>query len=260
MSTTRPFIAVLFVFLAAAAAAPARGADFRVENAVYIGTEAKPQSRGTTIFHAGLVYDFLDDQSEIMVFDKPHGRFVLLDLERRVQTELSTDEVRAFIDQAKKNLAKPTNPPLMRWLADPIFDTTYDSPTSELRLRGEPMTYEVVLLPTGPELAAQYHEFNDWDAQFNHVLNPESRPPFARMMLDAAMERNHGIAKEVRLTTSFAKWAAPNSGKPATTTKITSRHELAGQLGASDMKRIAEAREDMKSFQHVALKDYVQKK
>ncbi len=72
------------------------------------------------------------------------------------------------------------------------------------------------------------------------------------MVLDAAMERNHGIAKEVRLTTNFSKSSTP--------TKITSRHELAGQLDASDMKRIAEASEAMRSFQRVSLTEYVQRK
>lgn len=259
MSSARWFITVLSAFLAVAAAPPVRSADFRVENKIFIEGHAKPESQGTTIFHAGQVYDFLADPPEIMVFDKPHGRFVLLDRDRRVQTEVSTEEVKSFIDRAKKNLARPKNPPQIRWLAEPQFDIVFDRRTITLTLRSEPMTYEVVLMPTGPDVAAQYREFSDWDAQFNHVLNPESRPPFARMVLDEAMETNHAIASEVRLTTNFARWAAPDKAPP-TPTKITSRHELAGQLDASDMKRIAEAREDMKSFQHVALKDYVQRK
>jgi hypothetical protein len=108
------------------------------------------------------------------------------------------------------------------------------------------------VLPTGPDVASQYRDFSDWYAQFNHVLNPQSRPPFPRMMLDAALERNHGIAKEVRLTTNFAR-------SPAAT-KVTSRHELAAQLDASDTARIAEAHNARKSFQHVLLNDYLQKK
>jgi hypothetical protein len=251
MFPARSFIAILSIVLGVAAASPTQSADFRVENKVYIEGQAKPQSQGMTIFHDGLVYDFLADPPEIMVFDKPHGRFVLLDAGRRVQSEVATDDVKAFTDRAKKSLAKSKAPPQIHWLAEPAFDTTYDSATSLLTLRSEWLTYQVVLLPTGPEAAAQYREFSDWDAQFNHVINPQSRPPFPRMMLNAELERNHGIAKEVQLTTTFFT---------QTPTKITSRHELAGQLDASDMKRVAEAREDMKSFQHVALKDYVQRK
>ncbi len=205
-----------------------------------------------TIFHAGLVYDFLAEPAEIIAFDKPHGRFVLLDLGRRVQSGLSTDEVEAFIDRAKRLLAGSKNPAQIRWLVDPKFDETFDSQTSEVTLRGESMTYQAQLLATGPDVSAQYRDFSDWYAKFNHVINPESRPPFPRMILDAALERNHGIAKEVRLTSNFAKNHPP--------VKITSHHDLAGQLDASDKKRIAEAQDAMKTFQQVSLKEYLQKK
>jgi hypothetical protein len=234
-----------------ATAASARAADFRVNNTVFVDGEASPQCQSTTIFHAGLVYDFLADPAEIIVFDKPHGRFVLLDLSRKVRTELSTDKVGEFIDHAKQTLGGAKNI-LENWLAEPTFDETFDSQTSQLTLRGEWMTYQAQVLATGPDVASQYRNFSDWNARFNHVLNPDSRPPFPRMMLDAALERNHGIAKEVLLTSHFAKSHTP--------VKITSRHELAGQLDAADKKRVAEAQNYMKAFKQVALKEYLQKK
>ncbi len=251
MIVPRLFRLVLLI-ISVTVAASAAAADFRVENAVYIGEEPHAQSQGVTIFYGVVVYDFLKDPAEIMVFDKAHGRFVLLDTARRVQCELSTDEVQEFVERAKKLLSTPKNPAQMRWLANPAFVETFDSQTSELTLRNDWMTYQVQLLTPGPDVAAEYREFSDWYAKFNHVLNPQSRPPFPRMMLDAAMERNHGIAKEVRLTTNFSK-----SPKP---TKITSRHELTGQLDASDKKRVAEAREAMKGFQRVSVQEYVQTK
>ncbi len=252
MSTLRLIAAALLVCTSIAVAAPASAADFRVTNAVFVEGETGPQSQSVTIFHAGLVYDFLADPAEIIVFDKPHGQFVLLDVGRRVQSGVSTDEVQAFVDRAKRLLAGSKNPPQIIWLADPKFDETFDSQSSELTLRGESMTYQAQLLPTGPDVAAQYREFSDWYAQFNYVLNPHSRPPFPRKVLNAALDRNHGIAKEVRLSTNSAKSPSP--------TEVTSRHELAGQLEASDKKRIAEARADMQSFQHVSRKEYVQRK
>jgi hypothetical protein len=252
MPSRRLFVATLLVISGIVLAAPAHAADFRVENTVLVEGEAKPQSQGVTIFHNGAVYDFLTNPAEIIVFDGPHGRFVLLDLARRVQSELLTDDVAAFVNRAKTSLSGPRNPPRIRWLAEPKFDETFDNQAAELTLRSESMTYQVQLLATGPEVAAQYRQFSDWYAQFNHVLNPQSRPPFPRMVLNAAMERNHGIAKEVRLTSNFAQSPTP--------TKVTSRHELAGQLDSSAKNRIAEAREAMKSFQHVSLKEYLQKR
>jgi hypothetical protein len=252
MSISRLISAALFASALIAASPSSRAADFRVNNAVYVEAESRPQCQSTTIFHAGLVYDFLADPAEIIVFEKQHGRFVLLDTGRHVQSELSTEEVDAFINHAKRRLAEVKNPAEIRWLADATFDETFDSQTSQLTLRSECMTYEVQLLATGPDVAAQYRDFTDWYAQFNHMINPDSRPPFPRMMLDAALERNHGIAKEVRLTSNFAKNHPP--------VKITSRHELAGQLDAADKKRVAEAQDDMKTFKQVSLKEYLQKK
>ena len=254
MLACRLFVASLLIASAIATAiapAPAHAADFRVENAVYVDGDPQPHDQSVTIFNNGLVYDCLRDPAEIFVFDKPHGRFVLLDLTRHVQCEVAIDDVKKFIEQTKKMLARPKNPPQEHWLAEPAFDETFDNQASVLTLRNEWMTYQVQLLPTGPDVAAEYREFSDWYAQFNHVLNPESRPPFPRMMLNAAMDRNHGIAKEVRLTSNFAKTPTP--------VKVTSRHELAGQLDASDTKRVAEAHEGMKTFQKVAIGVYMNK-
>jgi hypothetical protein len=245
------FVSAAFFVSALVAVTLASAADFRVTNSVYVEGESSPQCQSTTIFHAGLVYDFLADPAEIIVFDKTHGRFVLLDLGRHVQANLSTDQVAEFIDHAKQMLNGPKSPVLLHWLAEPTFDETFDTQSSELTLRSESMTYQVQVLATGPDVAAQYRDFSDWYARFNHVLNPESRPPFPRMMLDSALERNHGIAKEVRLTSNFAKNHPP--------VKITSRHELVGQLDASDKKRVAEAQDDMKSFKHIPLAEYVGK-
>jgi hypothetical protein len=101
-------------------------------------------------------------------------------------------------------------------------------------------------------VAAQYHEFSDWYAEFNHTLNPKSWPPFPRMMLNAAIERYRGVAKEVHL------WAA--LGPNDVPTQITSRHQLAVQLGPADTRRVAEAREYLQNFQSVSFREYRQGK
>jgi hypothetical protein len=249
MLTRRLFVAAVLAL--SAVAASARASDFRVDNAVYIEGQVQPQSHGSTIFHKGLVYDFLADPAEIIVFDKARGRFMLLDPTRRVQSEMTIEFVKASVDHVKKALTGQDDPRL-RWLGAPTFDETVDRQGGRLTLRNEWMTYDVQLLATGPNVATQYREFSDWYTQFNHLLNPESRPPFVRMKLNEALERNHGIAKEVRLTTSFDR-----SSKPAT---IISRHTLAAQLDASDASRIAEAENAIKSFQNVSLQEYVLKK
>ncbi len=222
-------------------------ADFRLDNAVFADGQSQPQSQGVTIFYGGLVYDFLKEPAEVIVFDKAHRRFSLLDVTRRVQSQISIDEVQAFVNRAKQRLSGHPNPNV-KWLADPLFEESFDREGSELTLKSPSITYQAQVQATHPMVAAQYHEFSDWYAQFNHVMNPKSWPPFPRMMLNEAIERHQGIAKEVHLTAALGPREAP--------TRITSRHQLALQLDSADVKRVAEAREYLRSFEAVSLGEY----
>jgi hypothetical protein len=223
--------------------------DFRMDNAVYVEEHSLPQSQGVTIFHAGVVYDFLNEPAEILVFDKAHRRFVLLDTTRHLRSEISMDDVQNFIDRVKQRLSGHSNP-TVRGLADPAFEESFDSQGSELLLKSPAITYRVHVANTTPEVAAQYHEFSDWYAKFNAALNPSARPPFARLMLNEALDRHQGVAKDVCLSTTL--------GSKETPAKITSRHHLAGQLDATDLGRLNEAEESMRSFQRVPFRDYRQ--
>ncbi len=249
MPTYRVLATALFLFsgaVLATKAAPA--ADFRVDNAVYSEGQSQPQSRGATIFYKGLVYDFLNEPAEVIIFDKAQRRFILLDVSRHRQSEVSIDNVRAFVNRVKQRLSGHPNPNV-KWLADPAFDESFNAETSELTLKSASITYRVQMQTTDPAVAAQYHEFSDWYAQFNHVLNPtKSWPPFPRMMLNEAIDRYKGIAKEVHLTASLNPKAAP--------VKITSRHQLAANLDADDMQRVAKVREDLRSFTSVSFQEY----
>jgi hypothetical protein len=226
-------------------AAPA--ADFRVQNAVFAQGQSQPQSQGVTIFYGGLVYDFLNEPAEVIIFDKAHRQFSLLDITRRVRSQISIDEVRAFANRAKQRLSGHPNPNV-KWLADPSFEESFDRESSELTLKSPSITYQAQVQATDLAVAAQYHEFSDWYAQFNHAFNPKSWPPFPRMMLNEAIERHQGVAKEVHLTAVLSPQEAP--------TKVTSRHQLALRLDSSDMKRVAEAREYLRSFPSVSLGEY----
>ncbi|MGO9109092.1 MAG: hypothetical protein ACLP9L_07665 [Thermoguttaceae bacterium] len=248
MPTHRVLAAALVLFsVTTIATEAARGADFRVDNAVFAEGQSQPQSQGVTIFYQGLVYDFLNEPSEIIVFDKAHRRFTLLDISRHVQSQISIEDVQAVVNRVKQRLAGHPNPN-SRWLVDPSFEESYDHENSELTLKSPTITYQAQVQATAPAVAAQYHEFSDWYTQFNLALNPSSRPPFPRMMLNEAIERHQGVAKEVHLSTTLSPKDVPN--------KITSRHQLAVQLDSADMNRVAEAREYLRSFQNVSLGEY----
>jgi hypothetical protein len=252
MPTYRLLATALFLFSSTALVpAAARAADFRVDNSVFVEGQSQPQSQGVTLFHEGLVYDFLSEPAEVIIFDKAHRRFILLDLSRHVRSEISTADVQTFVNRAQQRLSGHPNPHI-KWLADPSFEESFDRDNSELTLKSPSITYQVRLQTTDAAVAAQYHEFSDWYAKLNHTLNPKSRPPFPRMMLDEAIDRHQGVAKEVHLTAALGAKDLP--------LKITSRHQLAVELDADDMNRVAKVRDYLRSFPSVSLSEYRQGK
>ena len=109
MPTYRVLVAAMFLFSGTTlltVAAPA--ADFRVDNAVFAEGQSQPQSQGVTIFHEGLVYDFLNEPAEVIVFDKAHRRFILLDLSRHVRSEISIDDVQSLRRSSQATLVRPS--------------------------------------------------------------------------------------------------------------------------------------------------------
>ena len=72
------------------------------------------------------------------------------------------------------------------------------------------------------------------------------------MMLNDAIERHQGVAKEVHLSAASSPKDVP--------IKIASRHQLAMQLDSADMNRVAEAREYLRSFRSVSFREYRQGK
>ena len=168
--------------MAAGRVGPAHGEDFRVDNAVYAGDQKEPSAESTTIFHDGVVYDFMKTPAETVVFDKTAGRFELLNLPRRTRTELTTAEVTAFLDQLQ-TLAAKSKDPLVRFLAEPKFEEHFADAAGELTLSSPLVNYRLVLSPESePSVVEQYHEFCDWYARLNALLVPGSRPPFGRLV------------------------------------------------------------------------------
>lgn len=248
--TIRAARLISFLILASVARiAYVAGEDFRIDNRVFATGQSRPDSESTTIFYGGLVYDFLAEPAEVVVFDKAGNRFVLLDLRRRVQTELTAEAVATFVAQIKEKTSGSSNP-MVKFLGDPKFSEKFDQASSELTLESVWMTYRVQLLPTSTTIAQQVRDFSDWSARVNAVLNPRSRPPFARLLVNDALAQRQAAAREVRLTLPAKK------GAPSNRTTIRSQHELTLQLSPEDVNRVAKVRESMRTFESVAFEKY----
>ncbi len=227
--------------------------DFRIENEIFVDGDKEPRIRSTTIFHGGVVYDYLEEPAEVTIFDQQHGRFVLLDMTRRIKTELSTKRVHDFTERLKQ-WSQGQSDPFDRFLGDPQFDTQFDEGSGELSLTSPWMTYRLTTTDEPDEaVTRQYREFSDWYCRLNTMLNPGARPPFARMAVNSALEERHQFPRSVHLTIK------PSEGLLAKKLSVRSEHRLIGQLVESDRKRVAQTDQFMAMYTSVDFREYQRK-
>ncbi|OHB68096.1 MAG: hypothetical protein A2V70_07575 [Planctomycetes bacterium RBG_13_63_9] len=224
--------------------------DFRVDSSVFLGSRDKPVSESTTIFHGGAVYDYLKEPAEVVVFEKDQNRFVLLDSVRRVRAELTTKQVKAFTEQLRQRSDAAASP-YLKFLLTPQFEEQLDEDSGDLTLRSQWITYRLALLTTASQaVATQYREFADWYVQLNAMLDPRSRPPFARLLVNAALGRRQTIAREVQVILASEKTLLPKQ------TTIHSKHQLIPEVAERDLDRIAQTRQFMQIFKPVSFQQY----
>lgn len=227
--------------------------QFRLENKVFLDEKQEPQVESTTIFVDGVVYDFLQSPAEVIVFDRPHNRFVLLDVARRVRTELSTDQV-ASLSERLKGWAKTQSDPYLQFLASPSFNESYNDQTGDLSLSSQWMTYQLGTMPAASQAISHlYRDFSDWYCRLNTMLNPGSRPPFARLMVNASLDARNLLPREVVLTLH------PKQGLLGKKITVRSEHRLIDGLAEADRNRVAQVGQFMAIFNPLTFDQYQSK-
>jgi len=231
-------------------AAPSSAENFHVENRVFVDDEQTPSIQSVTVFHNDMVYDSIKSPPETVVFDRANKRFILLNLKRRTRAELTAAEVLAFCDKLQETAAR-SNDPLIRFLAEPQFEEKEDAGTGRLELISPTVSYSVSLLAEeNRSVVEQYHEFADWYARLNALLVAGSRPPFGRLVVNAAVAKRQSLPGEVLLTLRTAK-----NDRPAET-KIRSEHRFARPLAVADVDLVRQSREQMADFKRVSFSQY----
>ena len=237
----------LITFLAMAAVAQAEG--FRIETRVYVGDEEQPVSETTTLFLDGVVYDFLAVPEQVAVFRKPGGgkpgRFILLDPEHRIRTELTTDQLAGAMDKLRTWAARQTDP-FLQFAAAPQFKETFEPESGKLVLTSFVENYQVDTAKTDHAAAlAEYHDFLDWYTRLGTLL-AAGPPPEPRLRLNAALARYHVIPLKVELTRAGDK-------QP-----VRAEHEFTWRLSREDMSRIDEVRESLAAYRAVSNDEFLQ--
>ncbi len=245
--------ALLGALVAAATVAgrlqPAWGDDFRIENKVFVGNAAEPESQGITLFHHGVAYDFLADPAEVVVLDPAAARFVLLDAGRRMVAEVGIKEV-SLLNDFQKVWATRQPSRVLQFFGDPKLDESFNKKAGELTMSSRWAIYKVQLAPAGKSVVEQYRVFCDCYARLNAVMAPKSRPPFVRLAVDEAIIRHEAIPREIELTLVATK------GETVHRTVIRSQHKLVQPLSHADLDRIAATQRDIKGFTPTKFEDY----
>ena len=234
--------------------------DFRIATKVFIGPEVEegeevePVSETTTLFRGGTVYDFLGDSQQIAVFRKPlgsaPGRFILLDPQRKIRTELSTGQLQKFATGLKAWSAAQDDP-LLKFNSNPNFQESWDASSAELTLASPVVQYRVVTEPMPSRQAAlQYREFSDWYARLGALLYPGSTPPFARLAVNAALSEYQAMPTEVHLRIAEYKSLRKDD------IVMRSEHTITWRLSKADQDRIDQAGAYLVQFPEVELGEF----
>ena len=242
--------------LAGGAAIPCPAAvagDFRIETKIFAGEEPEPVSENVTLFHRGVVYDFLAGPAQISVFRKPSGqeagRFILLDPARQIRTEFSTEEILRRT-ATLHNWAAASPDPLLAFAANPQFKEEFDDRKGRLTLTHDAITYRVLTMESDKEASRQYKEFSDWYTRMGATLSPGGISPFPRLMVNTVLAKHQVIPREVQL-------AAPGfESRPELAYR--SEHRVLFRLSKHDLDRIDQAQEYLAKFKKVDLDEYRQ--
>ena len=231
----------------------ARGDDFLIESKIYRGKKKQPISENTTYFAGGVVYDFLDNPTEVTIFDPARKRLVLLEPSLGLKVEISTDEL-IEANRRMQDLARKQPSSLVQFAAVPKFDVDSSVEDGRLTLSSKWLTYRAQSKEAKTaRAAAQYRAFADWYSRLNS-LRPAALPPFARLELNRRLAQRNWIPTRVDLTVRLK-----NSPLTSSTTKLHSEHRTVWRLVEQDRRRIEKAGRYLASFKQVSLETYRRK-
>lgn len=223
--------------------------QMRMETHVFVDDEAEPANHTVTLFDATTVYQFSDQDAQIIVFRAPtsahDGQFILLDLESNQRTDISTKRIGQLMGKINIWAAGQEEEPLLKFSADPSFVESFDEETGTLTLDNPVWQYRAATVPAENKQAlAHYREFTDWFTRLNTMLY-STLPPGARLKLNAACEA-HGVVP-VEIHRTVKSQSAP----------VRSTHLFAWRLSREDRDRIDEAQSFLASFEKVGNKDFL---
>lgn len=229
----------------------ARAEDFQVSSSVYKVGEKAPIIETTTIFYKGVVYDFLKDPQaardpETTIFAPERQRFIVLDPQRKLSTEVALKDLKEFTGQVRIEAAGAKDP-ILNFLSNPQF--AEKETDNQLEFSSNWMIYRVKTeAAKSAEIARQYGEFSHWHCQLNVMINPQTLPPFGRIAVSEKLEQKKVLPTEVYMTIS------PKGPTPKLI--MRAEHNFRWTILDRDRQLIDEAQRQLSAFKKVGLLEY----
>ena len=207
-------VLLLSVFVSSAAAQELRIAT-GVRQLPVAGTSEKPKlvASSLTLFYHGKVYDYIDSNGEVIVYEPRDKRFTILSESRSLKAVVKFDEVSkllkvsrretaAYVQQQREipsGSAKETADAL-EFQLEPKFTQQFDAEENILTLSSPFLTYKATCGEHADKPSRESMlQWMDWMARLNHVLHPHALRPDARLKLNAALRKVDRIPLRVEL-------------------------------------------------------------
>lgn len=176
-------------------------------------TQEEVLVRSLTLFHATRVYDYLQGAQEVMIFDVPQKKFLILHLGRKLATEITQDEVRQFLELASAQVreriktASDEGAPervreiqVLQMQLQPTFEEVPQPRENLLNLHSPVLDYHVEYLPAEEGVVTGYLRYADAICELNSVLHPHALLPAPRQYLNQQLRTKNGVPRSVELT------------------------------------------------------------
>ena len=261
-------LGILMSALVVSSSGTLQGQDFRIYTRVYNEAAAKETrgavlGRSLSLFHAGKVYDYIENgsESEVIIYEPSQERFTVLNTSRNLATTIHFDEVAHKMHLARQvtedRIAEleTQQPPASRDVLDKLrfplegnFVEHFDDEQKLLTLSSPHLTYSAKCVQIPNEGVVDFYlQYADQMAQLNYVLHPNALFPKPRLELNRHLRRRELLPVEVRLRSSIG-----------VETQLRAEHQVHWKLDAGDRSLIHEWESTLKSelTKNVPLNEY----
>ena len=155
--------------------------QFRIDNSVsFIRNERETKYQSSTVFYGDLVFDFIGDNGEIVVYSLRAQKFVLIDPIRRMRTAIDEQELERFTSRIKEIIKEEKKDGFSLFLIDPSFEISCKE--NEYFFQSRWIDYRATTqILDNEKIADAYFRFVEAMGKLNVYMHPGVLTPLARI-------------------------------------------------------------------------------